>query len=36
MTGQPAFARELIETYPNAKVILTTRDVESWHAYALL
>lgn len=28
-----AFAKELIEAYPNAKVILTTRDVDSWHAY---
>lgn len=28
-----AFAKELIEAYPNAKVILTTREVESWHAY---
>lgn len=27
-----AFARELIEAYPEAKVILTTRDVDSWHA----
>jgi hypothetical protein len=27
-----AFAKELIETYPDAKVILTVRDVESWHA----
>ncbi|KAG0648378.1 hypothetical protein D0Z07_5505 [Hyphodiscus hymeniophilus] len=27
-----AFAKELIETYPEAKVILTTRDVDSWHA----
>ncbi|KAL1967475.1 hypothetical protein VTN77DRAFT_3260 [Rasamsonia byssochlamydoides] len=27
-----AFAKELIEAYPNAKVILTTRDVDSWHA----
>ncbi|KAH8700904.1 P-loop containing nucleoside triphosphate hydrolase protein [Talaromyces proteolyticus] len=26
-----AFAKELIEAYPNAKVILTTRDVDSWH-----
>lgn len=28
-----AFAPELIATYPNAKVILTNRDVDSWHAY---
>jgi len=27
-----AFAKELIEAYPEAKVILTTRDVHSWHA----
>lgn len=27
-----AFARELIEAYPEAKVILTNRDVDSWHA----
>ncbi|KAI9040819.1 sulfotransferase family protein [Aspergillus affinis] len=27
-----AFAKELIEAYPNAKVILTTREVNSWHA----
>lgn len=27
-----AFAKELIEAYPTAKVILTTRDVESWYA----
>lgn len=27
-----AFAKELIEAYPNAKVILTTREVDSWHA----
>ncbi|KAJ5407128.1 hypothetical protein N7465_008412 [Penicillium sp. CMV-2018d] len=27
-----AFAKELIEAYPNAKVILTTRDVDPWHA----
>lgn len=27
-----AFAKELIEAYPEAKVILTTRDVDSWHA----
>ena len=31
-----AFAKELIEAYPNAKVILTTRDVDSWHAYVIL
>jgi hypothetical protein len=27
-----AFAKELIEAYPEAKVILTGRDVDSWHA----
>lgn len=27
-----AFAEELIDTYPEAKVILSTRDVDSWHA----
>ena len=27
-----AFAKELIEAYPEAKVIMTTRDVDSWHA----
>ncbi|KAK2737020.1 hypothetical protein FQN55_001352 [Onygenales sp. PD_40] len=27
-----AFAKELVEAYPNAKVILTTRDVDSWHS----
>ena len=27
-----AFAKELIEAYPEAKVIVTTRDVDSWHA----
>lgn len=27
-----AFAEELIKTYPEAKIILTTRDVDSWHA----
>jgi len=27
-----AFAQELIEAYPEAKVILTGRDVDSWHA----
>ncbi|RAO65170.1 uncharacterized protein BHQ10_001182 [Talaromyces amestolkiae] len=26
-----AFAKELIEAYPNAKVILNTRDVDSWY-----
>lgn len=30
-----AFAKELIEAYPEAKVILTTRDVDSWHASTL-
>lgn len=28
-----AFAPELIAAYPNAKVILTNRDVDSWHKY---
>lgn len=27
-----AFAKELIEAYPEAKVLMTTRDVDSWHA----
>lgn len=27
-----AFARELVEAYPEAKVILTNRDVDTWHA----
>jgi hypothetical protein len=27
-----AFAKELIEAYPEAKVVLTNRDVHSWHA----
>ncbi|KKA28573.1 hypothetical protein TD95_002916 [Thielaviopsis punctulata] len=27
-----AFAKELIEAYPEAKVVMTTRDVDSWHA----
>lgn len=27
-----AFAKELIEAYPEAKVIITTRDVDSWHS----
>jgi hypothetical protein len=31
-----AFAKELIEAYPNAKVILSTRDVDTWHAYVLI
>ena len=30
-----AFAKELIEAYPEAKVILTNRDVHSWHASTL-
>ncbi len=30
-----AFARELIEAYPEAKVVLTNRDVDSWHASTL-
>lgn len=35
VTDMPAayFAEELIEAYPDAKVILTTRDTESWFAY---
>ncbi|KAI3334531.1 P-loop containing nucleoside triphosphate hydrolase protein [Ustulina deusta] len=27
-----AFAKELIEAYPEAKIVMTTRDVDSWHA----
>lgn len=27
-----AFAKELIEAYPEAKVLMTARDVDSWHA----
>ncbi|KAF4979594.1 hypothetical protein FZEAL_4223 [Fusarium zealandicum] len=27
-----AFAKELIQVYPEAKVVLTNRDVDSWHA----
>ena len=27
-----AFAKELVEAYPDAKVILTTRELDSWHA----
>jgi hypothetical protein len=27
-----AFAKELIEAYPDAKVLITTRDIDSWHA----
>jgi hypothetical protein len=27
-----AFAKDLVEAYPDAKVILTTRNVDSWHA----
>ena len=27
-----AFAKELIEAYPEAKVLVTTREVNSWHA----
>lgn len=30
-----AFAKELIEAYPEAKVVLTNRDVNSWHASTL-
>lgn len=33
VTDFPAaiFARELIDTYPEAKVILTNRNVDSWY-----
>lgn len=27
------FADELMDTYPDAKVVLTTRDVDAWHRY---
>lgn len=27
-----AFAKELIEAYPEAKVLITTREVNSWHS----
>jgi hypothetical protein len=27
------FGRELVEAYPNAKVILQGRDIDSWHRY---
>jgi hypothetical protein len=30
-----SFSEELIEAYPEAKVILTTREVNSWHASVL-
>lgn len=30
-----AFSKELIEAYPEAKVIITTRDVDSWHKSVL-
>ena len=30
-----AFAKELIEAYPEAKVVLTNRDVDTWHASTL-
>ncbi|KAG8427508.1 hypothetical protein J3459_006685 [Metarhizium acridum] len=30
-----AFAKELIAAYPEAKVVLTNRDVDSWHASTL-
>ncbi|KAA8573173.1 hypothetical protein EYC84_003682 [Monilinia fructicola] len=30
-----AFAPELIAAYPEAKIILTNRDVDSWHASTL-
>lgn len=29
------FAREMIEAYPEAKVILNTRDLEKWHRSAI-
>ncbi|KAK2759936.1 hypothetical protein FQN54_002672 [Arachnomyces sp. PD_36] len=34
VTDMPAafFAPELIEAYPEAKVILTTRDIDEWHS----
>lgn len=25
------FAKELMDTYPDARVILTNRDIDSWH-----
>lgn len=31
-----AFGPELIAAYPNAKVILTNRDVDSWYKYVNL
>ncbi|KAF2470756.1 uncharacterized protein BDR25DRAFT_369212 [Lindgomyces ingoldianus] len=36
--GLPAvcFAEELIAAYPEAKVILSLRDVDSWHMYVLI
>lgn len=36
VTDIPAacFAEELIEAYPNAKVILSYRDIDAWHEYA--
>jgi hypothetical protein len=30
------FAKELMQAYPEAKVILTNRDIESWHEYGTL
>lgn len=27
------FVEELVEAYPDAKVILTVRDVDSWYKY---
>jgi hypothetical protein len=30
-----AFSKELIEAYPEAKVIITTRDVDTWHESVL-
>ncbi|EFY94666.1 hypothetical protein X797_010298 [Metarhizium robertsii] len=37
VSGWPAaaFAADLIAAYPEAKVVLTTRDVDAWHASAL-
>jgi hypothetical protein len=29
------FAEELIEAYPNAKVILSNRDVDEWYLYVV-
>lgn len=30
------FAKELMDVYPEAKVVLTSRDVEKWHWYVYL